>query len=353
MRLLCLLAAAAVVAAAAGDASSAKPKPKPYRNPTAGAQLGIDLRLVTHERGAHGLDVLTGDARSRAVVKQAATYLRDRLSAPALAAPSRATSRVTSGRAGPARAGKKRCKYVVKTIKGKKQRVRVCRNVPAPKPPPLRETCLTQAERKGVARFVAGDGTRLLGVVVGSGPRGVALGHESDSDLCSWMPYARKLAAAGVRVLALSHRGHGSSGNARLPANRRRLDLDFAAAVSVLRSRGVDRVFLGGASMGGTGAVVAAAAHPDSVAGVVSISAPTRFSTLDALAQARSLRVPALYLAAREDEPFATDAQALHDASAWPDKRLVVFDGARHGTQLLRDAPVAELVTRFVLDRLP
>ncbi len=317
MRLLCLLAAAAVVAAAAGDASSAKPKPKPYRNPTAGA-------------------------------------LRDRLSAPALAALSRATtSRMTSGRAGPAGAGKKRCKYVVKTIKGKKQRVRVCRNVPAPKPPPLRETCLTQAERKGVARFVAGDGTRLLGVVVGSGPRGVALGHESDSDLCSWMPYARKLAAAGVRVLALSHRGHGSSGNARLPANRRRLDLDFAAAVSVLRSRGVDRVFLGGASMGGTGAVVAAAAHPDSVAGVVSISAPTRFSTLDALAQARSLRVPALYLAAREDEPFATDAQALHDASAWPDKRLVVFDGARHGTQLLRDATVAELVTRFVLDRLP
>ena len=35
----------------------------------------------------------------------------------------------------PSTAGKKRCKYVVKKVKGKKKRVRVCRNVPAPKPP--------------------------------------------------------------------------------------------------------------------------------------------------------------------------------------------------------------------------
>ncbi|MBA3366666.1 MAG: alpha/beta fold hydrolase [Actinobacteria bacterium] len=287
------------------------------------------------------------------VVRLAALHLALVASLTLVVAAPAVTPSAPNGLPAPALADKKRCAYVVKTIKGKKKRVRVCRNVPPPKPLPLREQCVTQAERKGVVRFVAGDGTRLLGVMIGSGPRGVALGHESDSDLCSWMPFARKLAAAGLRVLALNHRGHGSSGDARLSANRRRLDLDFAAAVSVLRSRGVDRVFLGGASMGGTGAVVAAAAFPKSVAGVVSVSAPTRFSTLDALAQARKLQVPALYLVAREDEPFATDARALHDASASPDKRLVVTDGASHGTGLLRDAHTAELVTRFVLDRLP
>lgn len=35
----------------------------------------------------------------------------------------------------PHEADKKRCKYLIKTIKGKKKRVRVCRTVPAPKPP--------------------------------------------------------------------------------------------------------------------------------------------------------------------------------------------------------------------------
>src|SRR5262252_6669618 len=62
----------------------------------------------------------------------------------------------------------------------------------------------------GVAvRF--GRDSYLGGVVVGSGPTGVVLGHRNDANLCEWMPYAHELADKGYRVLAFDFAEFGSS----------------------------------------------------------------------------------------------------------------------------------------------
>jgi hypothetical protein len=42
--------------------------------------------------------------------------------------------------------------------------------------------------------FRAADGTRLVGHTFGTGPKAVILGHQSQSNLCDWLPYARRLA---------------------------------------------------------------------------------------------------------------------------------------------------------------
>ena len=80
-----------------------------------------------------------------------------------------------------------------------------------PKPLKLREACVRRSDRATVARFRSQDGVRLLGVVLGRGPAAVVLSHESDSTLCSWLPYGRTLARRGYRVLVFDARGRGSS----------------------------------------------------------------------------------------------------------------------------------------------
>jgi hypothetical protein len=59
-------------------------------------------------------------------------------------------------------------------------------------PPPLKMTdrCVTKADRSRVVRFQASDGTRLIGLQLGAGPRGVVLAHGYRSSLCEWLPQA-------------------------------------------------------------------------------------------------------------------------------------------------------------------
>src|ERR687898_3069911 len=91
-------------------------------------------------------------------------------------------------------------------------------------PPPV-DDCVPAKERASAVRFRAPDGTRLVGVLLGRGRTGIALGHESNANLCTWLPFARVLAANGYRVLAFDHRGHGES--ELYPKAFYRLDRDF------------------------------------------------------------------------------------------------------------------------------
>ena len=186
--------------------------------------------------------------------------------------------------------------------------------------------------------FRAADGTKLVGHVFGTGPKAVILGHQSQSNLCDWATYARRLARLGYTAFAIDFRGHGLSQH-RQGAAATRLQADLAAAVNVMRRRGKTKVFLVGASMGGIASLVAGANVKPAVDGVVSVSAPARFLGLDAVATAPRLRVPVLYLAAADDDnagyDFSRDAEALHAATAASDKRLVVLPGFLHGVGLV------------------
>ena len=185
--------------------------------------------------------------------------------------------------------------------------------------------------------FNAADGTKLVGHRFGKGSTAVILTHQSEGDLCDWLPYAKRLAARGYFVFPIDFRGYGFSD---VPAaGPYRYAQDIAAAVQAVRKLGKRKVFVVGASMGGIAAVVAGASVSPPLAGVVSVSSPARFRGLDGIKAGPRLRVPVLYLAATADDnagyDFSKDATALHRAAASKRKRLELLPGPLHGIALV------------------
>jgi pimeloyl-ACP methyl ester carboxylesterase len=218
----------------------------------------------------------------------------------------------------------------------------------AAKAPPLQETCLTKAEKTRILRYRATDGVRLVALELGRGPRGVVLAHGYHSDLCEWVGTERRLARAGYHVAALDHRNHGSSGRARGNAYYR-LDRDISATVGLLRRRGARTVVLMGSSMGASSVLAGAAITKPAVDGVVSLSSPATFVTLDLEASVRDVTSPTLFVASQFDRDFAADAQKLYDASAARDKRLsIVRNSAAHGAGLLAYRAIRRGVDAFL-----
>ena len=219
------------------------------------------------------------------------------------------------------------------------------------KPLRMKEHCVRKSDHARVVRFKAPDGARLLGVTLGKGTVGVALGHEVGATFCNWLPFARTLARQGYRVLAFDFRDAGSSATVR-GTRAEALDLDYAGAAAVLRARGATRVVVGGASLGATAALVAATESVVGASAVFSLSAAATWSTrLDADAAAAKLAVPVLYLAAEDDTDFASDASKLYAETAEADKGLLLLPGASHGTFLLRGSPGPQ-ARKAVLDFL-
>jgi pimeloyl-ACP methyl ester carboxylesterase len=181
----------------------------------------------------------------------------------------------------------------------------------------------------------AGDGTRIVGHRWGRGTTAVVLVHQYGGDLCQWAPYAKRLAGLGYTAIAFDLRGFGRSQHRSFPAALR-YSADIAAAVKEARRKGATRVFVVGASLGANAAVVAAANIRPLVTGVVSLSAPATFR-LDAVAAARHLQVPVLYVAAEVDEGgiYAADAKRMFEATQTTDKSVVIVPGAAHGVALV------------------
>ena len=206
--------------------------------------------------------------------------------------------------------------------------------------------------RGGELWFRAADGTKLVGHRFGKGTTAVILTHQSEGDLCDWVPYARRLAARGYFVFPIDFRGYGFSAT-RTGAAAQRYAADIAAATKALRKLGKRKVFVVGASMGGIAAVVAGANVSPPLTGVVSVSSPARYRGMDGVKVGPRLRVPVLYLAATEDDnagyDFSEDATALHAAAAATDKRLELLPGPLHGIALVGgSAPARAAVEGFL-----
>ena len=190
------------------------------------------------------------------------------------------------------------------------------------------------AHEDATTKIVHFSGAELDGVVIGDGATGVVLAHQLHSNLCSWLPFAKRLGAAGMRVLAFDF---PSTSN---------LDRYVVAAVAELRRQGAHSIALAGASMGGT-AVLVAASHASSISRVASLSGPRFFEDLDAGRAVPRVRVPTLFVAAREDSPYVDDARAMYRA-ATTEKRLLVVPGSDHGTDLLDDEKVGDQLLAFL-----
>jgi pimeloyl-ACP methyl ester carboxylesterase len=198
--------------------------------------------------------------------------------------------------------------------------------------------------RGGELFFRAADGTRLVGHRFGKGTTAVILTHQSEGDLCDWLPYAKRLASKGYFAFPIDFRGYGFSD---VPAaGPYRYTQDIAAAAKALRTLGKKKIFVVGASMGGLAAVVAGANVSPPLAGVVSVSSPARYRGMDGVKAGPRLRVPLLYLAATADDnagyDFSENADTLHRAAASKDKRLELLPGAAHGIELVASSTKAK-----------
>ena len=159
--------------------------------------------------------------------------------------------------------------------------------------------CLEAGEAARLFQFTTGDAATLVGLTLGRGRTGLVLGHQLGSDLCEWLPQARRFARLGYQVLVFDFAGFGDS----RPGPDSRVDNDVVAATAELRRRGVDRVVLVGSSMGGTAVLAAATRIHPPVAGVVSLSGPSGYGGVEAGAAMARLRVPVLFVVGADD-PF-------------------------------------------------
>jgi alpha-beta hydrolase superfamily lysophospholipase len=214
--------------------------------------------------------------------------------------------------------------------------------------------CGAPATKATLVRFKAADGTSLNGAMVGGGTAGVVLAHEYPADLCGSWPFAAFLAKRGLRAFAIDLRCFGRSACPEGDARGRVID-DIAAAVAELRHRGVSRVALVGASMGGAAVLIAGTRVQPPAAAVVSLSGETDPTglvggiPLNAGVAVGELSVPTMLVVATHDRYVSVaETRAMYQAVKTRDKRLEVLSGpfdGQHGWQLVTDPAGGEFTS--------
>jgi pimeloyl-ACP methyl ester carboxylesterase len=188
--------------------------------------------------------------------------------------------------------------------------------------------------------FESTDGVTLSGRLFGpdEGSAGVVLAHMFPSDQGAWYFFANRLGQRGYRVLTFNFRGYCPGGDAGCSEGEKNVPAiwqDLEGAVEALRSEGVTRFGLVGASMGGTASLIVAAKEGDDVDALITLSAPTAFEGLDASADVLAqVSAAKLFIAGHEDADAAQSVDALYGESLQP-KRPVILTTGDHGTDIL------------------
>lgn len=188
------------------------------------------------------------------------------------------------------------------------------------------------------------EAIRLDGHVFGDGEVGVILSHMRPADQTEWYEFAQELADTGrFTVLTFDFRGYEeSTGEKQFD----RIDTDLGAAYDFMREElGIAKIFLVGASMGGTASLVVAAREP--VAGVVSISSPDQFPPLSAKETVDEIAAPKLFISSEDDVP-AMRAQEEFWELARPPKSQHIYQGDAHGTAIFEAEHGADVRHRII-----
>ena len=202
------------------------------------------------------------------------------------------------------------------------------------------ESCVQASDLAREVSFKSSKGEGVIGAVLGDGPVGVTLAHSAQSDLCEWLPYAKRLRDMGRRVLIFDF-AFDTVG-------------DVVGAAGELRSEGTSKVVLVGSSMGATASLVAATMIAPSVAGVASLSGPQQYSAMDGLAASKRLTIPVLYMAGQTDQQkpydFPADARAMYAGCPSTHKQLLILPGNDHGSDLLNFDQAQSTLEKFIAD---
>jgi len=176
----------------------------------------------------------------------------------------------------------------------------------------------------------------------------VILSHMRPNDQTAWEPFAIELAENGYAALTFDFRGYGISPG---PQDFDKLDEDLATVISNVQAvlgRADSQIFLIGASMGGTTAIVVAA--DAAVAGVVAISAPAEFQGQNAVDAIAKISAPVYLIAAEDDTAAMVSLDELLEASGQT-AESETFAGDEHGTALL-EGPQAASVRATIFEFL-
>lgn len=193
--------------------------------------------------------------------------------------------------------------------------------------------------REHAVEFKASDGTKLIGYVLGSGNKGITLGHANGWTLHSMVPFANELVEKGYKVIMWDYRNNKPSDVYPDTDSRFfRIDLDVLAAVEVLKEEGVNQFFMLGASIGGTSTAVAASQTANLVGlGILSSPRNSGGGVVDALSAVQKITVPSFFAVSKDDfsGDYYTEVKALYDASASSNKVFKTIDSSEHGFNML------------------
>lgn len=200
--------------------------------------------------------------------------------------------------------------------------------------------------------FTTSDHVQLAGALYGHGKTAVICSHMFGTTDNIWVGTGlpQRLATLGYQVLIYNFRGYGTSEGTE---NEALMDVDLQAAVHFMQRQGATRIVLMGASMGGTASLKVASEM--SVAAVISISGPRVFQISLIDSELKSLNMPKLFMAGRDDESFVYDSEYMESVVS-PPKEIYIYPGSEHGTDLFNgnygDDP-AQRVLHFIQQYAP
>lgn len=176
--------------------------------------------------------------------------------------------------------------------------------------------------------------------------------HMMPEQRASWGAVQQALAKRGIASLAIDLRGHGESTKT---VDGEKLDyqtfrdedhqssiLDVAAAIAWVRSRKLDlnRIVLGGASVGANLAVLQLTDEPQ-MPGAVLLSPGADYRGLRVLEDAQNLlpEQRLVIVASEDDATSFADSKKLYEQAPVEAKTFVPYVHAGHGTNMLKSDP--------------
>ena len=215
-----------------------------------------------------------------------------------------------------------------------------------------------------VVSFEASDGTRLSGRIFGDGRVGVIFAHmgRAGDTQTDWLPLARAVAARGYTALTYNRRGVCNRSGKECsdgPDDYATSWKDVLGASHFVRSRGVKAVVLVGASIGAMSMLYATATNRVAADALVEIGGVNHRSGYDfTREQLEEIQGAKLFISSALDSYGGADAAREWYGWARQPKRLEIFDGGAHGTELLLTTeptakPLIELVVRFLEQAAP
>ncbi len=188
----------------------------------------------------------------------------------------------------------------------------------------LVNSCVPNELRDKATTLSTSDGVYLSALVLGSGDKGVLLAHEQGYNICSFVDMGPELANSGYLVVIPEYRNHGASQN--IPEDDQNIDRDADAALSELKRLGAKRVFLAGASCGGSTAIIAGVRQALPIEGLIILSSPAQCGPYDAIPSVRKIKALSLFVFSPGDYggSIEKEVRKLYQASGATDKEQIV-----------------------------